>query len=67
MPPAKVMPPIPTEPASPSPVTRPRSPVAVVYWTAVAPLPTHAVRPSSSIFTELIPERSMTRPPSQVP
>jgi hypothetical protein len=67
MPPARVIPPIPTEPVSPSPVTRPRSPVASVYWPAVAPVSTQALRASSSISTEFIPERSMTRPPSEVP
>ena len=43
MPPARVIPPIPTEPESPRPVTRPRSAVAIVYSAAVAPVSTQAL------------------------
>ena len=46
IPPARVIPPIPTEPVSPKPVTRPRSAVAFVYWPAVAPVSTQALSPS---------------------
>ena len=44
MPPASVMPPIPTEPVSPKPVASPCSPAAAVYAPAVRPAPAQAVR-----------------------
>ena len=67
MPPARVIPPIPTDPASPKPVTRPCSPVAFVYSPAVIPVSTQAVFASASMSRAFISDRSTTMPPSVVP
>ena len=67
MPPASVMPPIPTEPVSPKPVASPCSPAATVYAPAVRPAPAQAVRPAASSSNERSAERSITMPPSQTP
>ncbi len=64
-PPPSVSPPMPTEPVSPKPVARPWAPVAVVYSTAVNPVSAHAVRPSTSICSSFMSERSSTMPPSE--
>ena len=45
-PPLSVIPPIPTEPASPKPVASPCAPAAAVYALAVRPVSAHAVRRS---------------------
>ena len=67
IPPASVIPPIPTEPVSPRPVARPRSPTALVYSPAVIPVSTQAVFASASMSRARMPERSITIPPSLVP
>ena len=54
MPPASVIPPIPTEPVSPNPVASPWAPTAVVYSPAVNPVWAHAVRPAMSMSSPFI-------------
>ena len=67
MPPASVMPPIPTERVSPKPVASPCSPAATVNAPAVRPAPAQAVRPAASSSNERSAERSITMPPSETP
>ena len=67
IPPPSVMPPMPTEPVSPKPVARPCSPAAFVYSPAVSPVSAHAVRPSASMSSAFIADRSRTMPPSETP
>jgi hypothetical protein len=67
MPPASVIPPMPTEPASPNPVASSRAPVALVYSPAVKPVSAHAVHRSTSSSSAFISDRSSTIPPSETP
>ena len=63
-PPPSVMPPIPTEPVSPNPVARPCAPAAAVYSAAVRPVSAQAVRPSASMSSAFMPDRSRRTPSS---
>ena len=67
VPPPSVMPPIPTDAASPNPVARPCAPTAFVYSPAVRPVCAQAVRPSASISSPRISRRSSTMPSSSTP
>ena len=66
-PPPSVIPPIPTDAASPNPVARPWAAAASVYSPAVSPVSAQAVRCPGSMLIPRMSERSRTMPSSQTP